>query len=338
MTSDVIQAKYELLEQIAARFAQEAEAGAGMGSRVRQAMAGLQQSGWIGAGADAFFEEMDGRILPAHDRLIHALQESQKVTRQIIAIIQQAEEEAAAPFGGNGSGGTGGPGAGSFPPGLFPPGFTPIPGQPGQPGSPPTIRPIPQPPGGGSSIWDHFRSKGDIWSFDSSKGPDGSRKGGKFAPGIKATFGTEESSVWGSPKGDSLAAVGGYGEAGIRANLDDGVMIGAGGEFYTVKGEWDTAFVGDKEYGVTGGVGFKGLSAEGFAGFQFDKKDQAFGAKVGVNAVSVEGSVGGNVAGVNVSLAGEIGLKAEFGFKIGKKTEIALPFITIGFKFGGGVD
>lgn len=333
MTSDVIQAKYELLEQVAARFAQEAEAGAEMDGRVRQAMAGLQQGGWIGAGADAFFEEMDGRILPAHDRLIHALQESQKVTRQIIAIIQQAEEEAAAPFGGHGSGRTNGPGAGSFPPGLFPPGFTPIPGQPGQPGSPPTIRPIPQPSGGGGgSIWDHFRSKGEFPTFESGKGSKGD-----FNPSIKATFGTEESSVWGSPKGDGVAAVGGYGEVGVRAD-QEGVMIGAGGEYYTVKGEWDTAFVGDKEYGITGSAGFKGLSAEGFAGFKFDKKDQGLGAKVGVNVVSVEGSVGGNVAGVNVSATAEVGLKAEWGFKIGKKTEIALPFVTFGFKFGGGVD
>ena len=45
--------------------------------------------------------------------------------------------------------------------------------------------------------------------------------------------------------------------------------------------------------------------------------------------------MGVNVAGVNVGVKGEIGLKAELGFKIGKETEIKLPFITIGFSFGG---
>ncbi len=95
MTSDIIQAKYELLEQIAARFAQEAETEAEMGNRIRQVISSLQQGGWVGIGADAFFDEMDSQVLPTHDRLIQALKESQKVTHQIITAIQEAEIEAA---------------------------------------------------------------------------------------------------------------------------------------------------------------------------------------------------------------------------------------------------
>jgi hypothetical protein len=57
-----------------------------------------------------------------------------------------------------------------------------------------------------------------------------------------------------------------------------------------------------------------------------------------VNLASIEGSVGANVAGVNVSLTGEIGFKAEFGITFGKRTEIKLPFISFGLRFGGGVD
>lgn len=328
MSNDVIQAQYEQLDNIASRFGQTAENNVALAQQVAQAVQALQNGGWEGKGAAAFFAEMETTTNPALQRLIHALEEAQTTTLEIKRIIQQAEEEASAPFRGGGNG-TGTTGSSPIPPGVFPPGFTPTPGQ---PGTPPTITPIPQPSSDGGSIWDHFRSKGDLWSYD------GKGKNGKFSPGIKATFGTEESSVWGNPKGDGVAAVGGHAEVGLKASLDDGVLIGGGGEFYTVKGQWDTALVGDKEYGVTGGVGFKGPSAEAFGGFRFDRKDQSVGGSIGVNLASVEGSVGGNVAGVNVSAAGEVGLKAEFGITIGRKTEIKLPFVSFGIKFGGGVD
>jgi WXG100 family type VII secretion target len=332
MSNDVIQAQYEQLDNIANRFGQAAENNAALAQQVAKAAQTLQNGGWEGKGATAFFSEMETTISPALKRFIHALEEAQTVTLEIKQIIQQAEEKASAPFGGGGGNGTGTSGTSDgllFPPGLFPPGVGP---SPGQPGTSPTITPVPQPSSNGGSIWDHFRNKGDIWSYD------GKGKKGKFGPGIKATFGTEESSLWGSPTGDGVSAVGGYGEVGLKASLDDGVIIGGGGEFYTVKGQWDTALVGDKEYGVTAGAGFKGPSAEAFGGFRFDRKDQSVGLGVGVNVASVEGSVGGNVAGVNVSAIGEVGLKAELGITIGRKTEIKLPFISFGLKFGGGVD
>lgn len=335
MSNNVIQAQYEQLDNIASRFGQAAQNNAALVQQVAQAVQALQNGGWEGKGAATFFAEMETCTNPALQRLIHALEEAQTTTIKIKQIIQQAEEEASAPFrsgGGNGTGTPGVSGGFQFP---FPPGATP---GPGQPSTSPTITTIPQPSGNGISIWDRFRSKGDIWSYDFAKGPDGSRKGGSFDPGIKVTFGTEESSLWGNPKGDGIAGIGAFGEAGVRASLKDGVMIGAVGEFYTVKGQWDTAMVGDKEYGLTAGAGFKGPSAEIFGGFQFDRKDQSVGAKIGVNLASVEGSVGGNVAGVNVSVVGEVGLKAEFGLTFGKRTELKLPFVSLGFKFGGGVD
>ena len=328
MSNDVIQAQYEQLDNIASRFGQAAQNNAALAQQVAHAVQALQNGGWEGKGAAAFFAEMETTTNPALQRLIHALEEAQTTTLEIKQIIQQAEEEASAPFGGGGGNGTGTPGI-SGGSGLFPPGATP---GPGQPRTPPTITPTPQPSGNVSSIWYHFMINVDFSSYDEIG------KKGSFDPGIKATFGMEESSIWGSPKGDGVAAVGGFGEAGVKASFKDGVMIGAGGEFYTVKGEWDTAFVGDKEYGLTASGGFKGLSAEGFAGLKFDRKDQAVGAKIGLNLASVEGSVGGNVAGVNVSVVGEVGLKAELGLTIGRKTEIKLPFVSFGLKFGGGVD
>jgi hypothetical protein len=39
-----------------------------------------------------------------------------------------------------------------------------------------------------------------------------------------------------------------------------------------------------------------------------------------------------------VGVSGELGFKAEIGFKIGKRTEIKLPFVSFGLNFGGAKD
>lgn len=337
MSSDLFQSDYEQLETLAGQFGQQAEAQESMLARVKSAADNLADGGWIGEGSEAFQQEMEGVMIPACSRLINALKESQRVTRDIVRIIQQAEDEASAPFRGGGGGGF--PGGGGRPGGGI--GIPGMPGGGGRPGSLPGGGGLPGggASGGGGSIWDNLRSKGPSFGFDFGKGDDGSRRGGKFSPGFDLTIGTKERSVWGDPSQDGWAGVGGHVEAGAKFNLDDGVFVGAGGEYYTVKGKADTAFVGDKEWGITGGVEGKALSAGGFAGVQWDGNDKRIGAEVGVNLVSVEGSVGGNIAGTNVSVAGEIGLKAELGFSLGKKgVEVKLPFISFGLKFGGGVD
>ena len=80
MSSDVIQANYEALESIAARFGQQSEMIAAMYGRLRQAVQALEQGGWEGQGSSAFFAEMDGTIYPALQRLINALEEAQSTT------------------------------------------------------------------------------------------------------------------------------------------------------------------------------------------------------------------------------------------------------------------
>jgi WXG100 family type VII secretion target len=107
MSAEVIQAKYEALEGIAQKFGQQAEVGSEMVGRVQQAVQSLEQGGWAGQGASAFFAEMDQTINPALQRLINALEEAQSTTLEIKQIIQQAEEEAAAPFGGGAADGGG---------------------------------------------------------------------------------------------------------------------------------------------------------------------------------------------------------------------------------------
>lgn len=111
MGNDVIQAKYDLLDQIAARFGQEADASGQVHSRLRQSASSLR-AGWEGRGSAAFFGEMNSEVLPAMHRLGAALQQAQTVTRQIAQVLRTAEEEAARPFRGPGAAG-GAPQAGT---------------------------------------------------------------------------------------------------------------------------------------------------------------------------------------------------------------------------------
>ncbi len=104
MGSDIIQAQYEQLEQIAVRFGQQAEAAAQTTQRAQQSMRALQAGGWEGRGAAAFFAEMQGTALPATQRLAEALQQASATTRLIVQVMRQAEEEAAAPFKGGWAG------------------------------------------------------------------------------------------------------------------------------------------------------------------------------------------------------------------------------------------
>jgi len=320
MSADTIQAKYDQLEMIAKRFGQQVQAQGELQRRVGRNMQALQNGGWQGLGSAAFFAEMNSTVHPSLLRLIAALQEAQVTTQTIKAILETAETEAANPFRG---------GQGVDP--VIGPASTSSRQSAGvqQNGGQAT---------GGGSIWDNLRPSGKIWEFDNARRA-GTRQGGKFEPGLNLSWVLAEGAVWGKPREDGMSAIGGSAEVGLRANLKDGVMIGAGGEYYTAKGQWDTAMVGNKEYGVTGGMGVKTLSAEGFGGVRFDRKDQRIGATIGANAISVDGNVGANVAGYNVSVTGEAGLKAELGFEVGRKgVEVKLPFVSVGLKFGGGVD
>lgn len=107
MTAEIIQAQYEQLEKVASQFGQQSEMNAEMYGRIQQAVQALEQGGWEGQGANAFFAEMDGTINPALQRLVNALDEARSVTLEIKQVIQQAEEEAAAPFGGRAAEGNG---------------------------------------------------------------------------------------------------------------------------------------------------------------------------------------------------------------------------------------
>jgi WXG100 family type VII secretion target len=96
--SDEIRADYDRLEQVAGKFANQAQAVQQMLQQVRGSMDPLEGGGWIGKGSDSFFNEMNSEVLPANERLQQALEEAERVTKQIIQTVKQAEEDASSPF------------------------------------------------------------------------------------------------------------------------------------------------------------------------------------------------------------------------------------------------
>jgi WXG100 family type VII secretion target len=110
MSTNIIQAQYDNLTTIASRFGQQIDATSILYCQVMQSYQPLEQGGWEGQGATAFYDEMQNEVFPAMQRLMSALSEAQMVTLQIRDIIWQAEEEAASVFGVDGTGVAGGGG------------------------------------------------------------------------------------------------------------------------------------------------------------------------------------------------------------------------------------
>ncbi|HFD86915.1 MAG TPA: WXG100 family type VII secretion target [Gammaproteobacteria bacterium] len=96
--AEEIRADYQQLQEITSRFNNQSQAIQEMLQRVRNSMSKLEDGGWIGRGSDAFFNEMNGEVLPAVERLRQALEEAARATSQIAQIMRQAEEEASARF------------------------------------------------------------------------------------------------------------------------------------------------------------------------------------------------------------------------------------------------
>ena len=67
--ADIVQANHDQLQSMASRFGKESQAVAQTQQAVQRAYQPLRSGGWIGRGADAFFKEMDGQVLPSVHRL-----------------------------------------------------------------------------------------------------------------------------------------------------------------------------------------------------------------------------------------------------------------------------
>ncbi len=95
MPATRIRGDYDALAQISQIFARQAEEMQRTVQRVQRQKDTLQGGDWVGKGATAYYHEMDGEVLPSLKRLATALNTADRVARQIIQILNQAEEEAA---------------------------------------------------------------------------------------------------------------------------------------------------------------------------------------------------------------------------------------------------
>ena len=95
-----IQADYEQLGQIASQFAQQGDRTLALGRQVYNCMSELQNGGWIGVGAQRFYNEMDSLVLPGLERLMNALNTGAAQTERISQILRSAEEQAGQLFHG----------------------------------------------------------------------------------------------------------------------------------------------------------------------------------------------------------------------------------------------
>jgi len=100
MNADTIQARYDELDRVAARFGKASAASAELNRRITRCVEVLERGGWQGRGADAFFAEMHGTLYPAMQRLVKALDDGRATTLQVKELLRAAEEEASRVFQG----------------------------------------------------------------------------------------------------------------------------------------------------------------------------------------------------------------------------------------------
>lgn len=93
-----IQADYDALENISNQFAQQATQIEQLSHKLDSLIGSLESGGWIGRGANSFFNEMHDEVLPAVQRLCRALEDGSSAVKQISNIVSQSEQEAGSLF------------------------------------------------------------------------------------------------------------------------------------------------------------------------------------------------------------------------------------------------
>lgn len=95
MSAPTVRADYDALTQVASQFSQQTEITRQSLQRVKQAMEVLQGGDWVGQGANQFFAEMNGSVLPTLNRLVNALDNGARTTQSVSRVMKAAEDEAA---------------------------------------------------------------------------------------------------------------------------------------------------------------------------------------------------------------------------------------------------
>lgn len=93
----LLQVNYDDLMQISKLFRDDGDDLAQVYSRLRKEMQALQHD-WVGEAAETFFAEMEEVLLPALKRAYEAMYFSNDVTRKIVKLIHDADEETGSYF------------------------------------------------------------------------------------------------------------------------------------------------------------------------------------------------------------------------------------------------
>ncbi len=91
--ADKVQADYDQLAQVAGQFANQSQAVQELIQKVRSSYQQLEDGGWIGLGADAFFDAVQTDLFPAVQRLQDAFDKASETTNKIAQDMQDAEDQ-----------------------------------------------------------------------------------------------------------------------------------------------------------------------------------------------------------------------------------------------------
>ena len=94
-----VKVNYDELQGIAKLFQSNEQDLAQLLTQTKNKVDALHNNQWVGQGADQFFSEMEGTVLPKFGKLVEALNVANRVTTQIMNVIHQADEETKGFFG-----------------------------------------------------------------------------------------------------------------------------------------------------------------------------------------------------------------------------------------------
>lgn len=102
--SDKVQVRYDDLASISQTIVSLTDRTSDLRALLMRQVDVLHSGAWAGAGAQAFFSEMEHTMFPALGRLEHALSNASGVIRHAADLFSEAEQQAAALFRGEGGG------------------------------------------------------------------------------------------------------------------------------------------------------------------------------------------------------------------------------------------
>lgn len=104
MGAERIQCDYDQMSAVADLFGRQAAETEALTREISRCVGNLQQGGWLGLGAQSFYDEMLDLVFPALGRLSGALHEGEQTSIKISQMLADAEEEAAKLFRNGSSG------------------------------------------------------------------------------------------------------------------------------------------------------------------------------------------------------------------------------------------